>query len=443
LLPHTRLLEVIPMKSKAYRGTAVNDVNWFQLSRGREGQPFTVGIDVGKYELRAVLRWPDGQFERPWKVANPGQVGALVGLLRPIAQERAVCVALEPSGVYGDPLRQALADARVSVHRVSPKAAHDYAEVFDGVPSQHDGKDAAVIAELAALGKSQPWPYRPPSAWEQELAYWVEWLDAQTHILTAWLGRIEALLSRHWPEASQVLRVSSATLLRALEAYGGPAGLAADRQAAARLQRWGGRFLGPEKVHCLLTSAGQTVGVRQGEWERRRLQDYAGQALQARREVRRARQRLRQLAEGQPVLQAQGKVIGVPTACVLWSCVGDPRNYACGAAYRKAMGLNLTERSSGIYQGKLKISKRGHPRARQWLYFAALRLVKQAGVAAWYQAKKGPAGQEAKRAVVGVMRKLVLALYQVAVTGVAFDARKLFPGCPSRQGTRRPSAAAR
>src|SRR5262245_3461021 len=111
---------------------------WCELvptPRGREGQPFTVGIDVGKYELRAVLRWPDGQFERPWKVANPGAIGALVGLLRPLAQERPVCVALEPSGVYGDPLRQALADARVSVHRVSPKAAHDYAEVFDGGPS--------------------------------------------------------------------------------------------------------------------------------------------------------------------------------------------------------------------------------------------------------------------------------------------------------------------
>ena len=37
-------------------------------------------------------------------------------------------------------------DAGIAVVRVSPKAAHDYAEVFDGVPSQHDGKDAAVVA---------------------------------------------------------------------------------------------------------------------------------------------------------------------------------------------------------------------------------------------------------------------------------------------------------
>jgi transposase len=368
---------------------------------------------------------------------NPGQVRELVKLLVELASQRAVTVGLEPSGTYGDALRQALQDAGLAVCRVSPKAAHDYAEVFDGVPSQHDGKDAAVVAELTALGKATPWPYSPPSEWEQELSYWVEWMDAQTQILAGWQGRIEALVSRHWPEATRVLKVSSATLLRVLESYGGPEGLAEDEQAASRVRAWGGRFLDPEKVARLVASARETVGVRQGEWDRRRLQEYARQARQARREVRCAQGRLRQLAAGQAILQAQGKVVGVPTACVLWSSVGDPRNYPCGAAYRKAMGLNLAERSSGIYQGKLKISKRGQPRARKWLYFAALRLVQQAGVSAWYQSKKDPGGRGAKRALVGVMRKLVLALYQVAVAGTVFEVERLFPGCPSQKGAER------
>src|SRR5262249_54793102 len=49
-------------------------------------------------------------------------------------------VAMESSGTYGDALRQALGDNGIEVQRVNGKAAHDYAEVFDGVPSQHDGK---------------------------------------------------------------------------------------------------------------------------------------------------------------------------------------------------------------------------------------------------------------------------------------------------------------
>ena len=35
------------------------------------------------------------------------------------------------------------------------------------------------------------------------------------------------------------------------------------------------------------------------------------------------------------------------------------------------MGLNLTERSSGMYKGKLKISKRGSSAVRYWMYLAA------------------------------------------------------------------------
>src|SRR5712692_5686036 len=181
-MPRTRILEVIPMHSKAYRATAVNRVDARVLGQGHPGQPVTVGLDIGKYRVLAVARWPDAQWERPWLVANPEQLPDLLALLRRLGQDHPLTVALEPSGTYGDPVRQALTDAGLPVLRVSPKAAHDYAEVFDGVPSQHDGKDAAVVAELAALGKAAPWPYVAKEVWEQELVYWVEWLDAQRQI---------------------------------------------------------------------------------------------------------------------------------------------------------------------------------------------------------------------------------------------------------------------
>jgi transposase len=417
------------MKSKAYRATAVNRVDAAAVSQGHAGQPLTVGLDIGKYRVLAVGRWPDAQFERPWLVAQPEQLPDLVALLRQLGQAHALTVALEPSGTYGDPLRQALTDAGLGVQRVSPKAAHDYAEVFDGVPSQHDGKDAAVVAELAALGKAAPWPYRAPEAWEQELAYWVEWLEAHRQIYGVWLGRIEALLARHWPEVTRVLKVSSATLLRLLLAhYGGPAALAADAGAAGRLGRWGQRWLRADKIAQVLACAKTTLGVRLSAVEQRRLQESAAQALAARREVRRGRRQLRAVAADQAVLQAQGRVVGVPTACVLWASLGDPRQYSSGGAYRKAMGLNLVEQSSGTYQGELRISKRGQPRVRRWLYLAVLRLIRQEGVRGWYQAKKARGQKATKKALIGVMRKLALALYRVAVSGVGFEARQLFPG---------------
>src|SRR5258708_892139 len=157
-------------------------------------------------------------------------------------------VAMESTGTYGDALRQALEDAKLPVYRVSAKATHDYAEIMDGVPSQHDGKDAAIVAELAAMGKSSLWPCQKLSADEEELQEEVQWLDAQQTILQVWVGRLEALLARHWPEVTKLLALDSVTLLRTLTEYGGPQRLAQDPKAQQKLTKWGRGLLLPEKV---------------------------------------------------------------------------------------------------------------------------------------------------------------------------------------------------
>jgi transposase len=407
-------------------------VDWDRLARGNEGRDITLGIDVGKRDLWPVCRWADGRFERPWRVKNPQEIPTLIALIGRMGTGRQLVVALESSGTYGDALRQALADAGVVVLRVSNKASHDYAEAFDGVPSQHDGKDAAVIAELAALGKARPWAYQAPDDWEQELTYWVEWMVAHRRILATWQGRLEGLVARHWPEATRELKLSSVTLLRALAEYGDPKALAADPGAADRLAGWGGRLLTAAKARRLVADAGATVGVRVGDWQRRWIRECAGRALAARREAERARRRLGELAATNEVLRAQGAAVGVPTACVLWAGVGDPRQYHAAAAYRKAMGLNLAERSSGESRGRPRLSKRGDARVRQWLYFAALRLVQRHEVRPWFEAKTAGDEGDARR-VVAVMRKLAVALYHVGVHGERLDSRRLF-GEQGRRG---------
>jgi transposase len=414
------------MRRKAYRGIGVNDVAVDRLLEGKEGRSVVVGVDVGKHRFLSVCRWSDGVFERPWKVSNPSEIGVYVRLLQRVGQGRQLVVAMESSGTYGDGLRQALADAGIGLERVSGKAAHDYAEAFDGVPSQHDGKDAAVVSELAWSGKSAPWPYQAADDWEQELTYWVDWLVAQRQLLGVWQGRLEGLLGRHWPEATGVLKLSSVTLLRVLSHYGSPEALAADGEACVRLRKWGGPFLQESKIQRLLAAARTSVGVRMGTWEKRRLQTFAEQALAARREGKRGERQVRRLARGHEVLEGQGKVVGVPTACVLWVHTGDPRKYYAAGAYRKALGLNLVERSSGEFKSALHISKRGSARSRQWLYFAALRQVQKAGVRGWYEAQKARDPEGALRVVVALMRKLALALYQVGVQQQEFNVRRLF-----------------
>lgn len=414
------------MKSRAYRAVDVNRVELGSWLQEREEAVVHAGLDVGKEWILCTLRWGRDDFDRPWRVRNPFDLARLVELLGAVGRGRRLLVAMEPTGTYGDALRQALERAGLAAQRVSPKSASDYAEVFDGVPSQHDGKDAAVVAELAAQGKSWPWPLHVPSEAEQELAYQVEWMDGQRRQMMLWCGRVEALLSRHWPEATRIVALGSGTLLRCLAQYGGPRGLAAAAAAVERVRRWGKGFLSADKAEALVASARATAGVTMGHWEEERLRRYAQQIQKCQGEMRAARRRMCALTRGHTAIRALGAVVGVPTACVLWVELGDPRAYHCGAAYRKAMGLNLAERSSGQWQGKLKISKRGSSKVRRWLYLAALRWVKEEPVRSWYLQQKAQRRGAGKPAVIGVMRKLALALYRVGGRGETFDRCQLY-----------------
>jgi hypothetical protein len=282
---------------------------------------------------------------------------------------------------------------------------------------------------MARIGKSVPWKTQEADDSQQELEYQVKRMDMQRRMLQVWTGRLEAALSRHWPEVNQLLKCNSATLLQVLIEHGSPAALAADEKARGKLKSWSRDLLSEQTIERLLASAVSTVGVRMGRWDIRHLRDLAEGAQAARKQVSLCARRLAQLTIGHGTIQAMRQVVGLSTSCVLWICLGDPHQYHCAGAYVKAMGLNLKERSSGIYQGRLKISKRGYGMVRYWLYLAAMRWLKQREVKQWFEAKKQRDGNKGGKAMVGVMRRVGTALYHVGAMGEAFEPSRLFGSC--------------
>jgi len=124
-----------------------------------------------------------------FRVRNPGRRGLTCNgesVLLPACHRDTLTVAMEPTGTYGNVLGQALFDAGIRAERVSHKVAHDYAEVFDGVPLQFDGKDAAVVADLAALGNrrsgSMRRPAQPTRRWRTG---WIGWMHSNPPLLTS------------------------------------------------------------------------------------------------------------------------------------------------------------------------------------------------------------------------------------------------------------------
>lgn len=314
--------------AQSYSARTLSSVNIASLAQGRDGQAVVIGVDVSKAELRLVPRWADGEFARPVRVRQPSEIGQGVGLLRELGRDRELIVAIEPTGRYGDVFRQACHRAGITVHRVSAKVSHDYAEVFDGVPSQHDGKDAALIAELAAIGKSRPWPWPEPDGWEQRLSVCAALGDAYQRQRIAWMNRIEAWLAAHWPEVQEHLWLTSATLPRILARYGSPRALAADPQAAVRLQQWGRGLLSPDRIEKILRSARETVGVEVMREEAMRVRRYAIEVLRARLRLRRYKSQMARLARAHPVTSRMAKAVGPATAGVLWLEAGDPGKYS-------------------------------------------------------------------------------------------------------------------
>ena len=441
----TRKWEVILVSNKRnYRRSSVNKILPESLrERALElgGAGTTVGLDVAKHEIVVVVRWDNGTFERPWSVKNPDQIEELIERLSLLRQTcDGLIVALESTGTYSEAIRHAMTMAKLTVHRVSGKAVADYKEIFDGVPSQHDGKDAAMIAELTAFGKGTPWPYTEVPEDEQQMRHWVLRADAFRTQANQWTGRVEGLLAKHWPELNSYLELNSATLLKILIHYGTPAALASDTNAANQLRSWGRGRLVKKKIDDIIESARTTRGIPPNPHEMNWIQEVACEVQAALAEVKTCEKSLRKLAENHQVMKRYVKAIGPATLCVIWTTVGDPAKYSSSGAFLKALGLNLKELSSGKRQGQLGITKRGPSLARKLLYYWALRGVQQPELRQWYTdfqkvgGKTTPASKVRKiKGLVALMRKLCRSFWYVRKHDLEFDYAKVLPGRPLDQ----------
>jgi transposase len=414
------------MNKHRYHAVELKQVDWELIARQTAEQERVVfAVDVAKDDFVGGLMSTDRTLVEMVKWTHPQQTRALVEALVATFGAARLEVVMEPSGTYGDALRALFVAAKVKVYRISPKRVHDAAELYDGVPSLHDAKAAYLIGRLHLEGVSQPW--QEPSAQRRALTAQLGLLELYQERWQRSLNRMEALLSRHWPEAIRVMDLSSMTLLTVLSAYGDAAQVAAHAEDAAGLmQRTGRAGLERETIEQLLDSARHTVGLACIEAERHALRVLAQDMLDAHQALRQVERTLAGEVEADPALERMASVVGKTTTAVLSSSLGAPQSYPDATSYLKSAGLNLKERSSGKHQGQLKITKRGPPVARRYLYLAALRwIARDPQVQDWYQRKVQRDGGLKGKAIIALMRKLTKALWHVA-RGEHFDAAKLF-----------------
>ncbi len=412
------------MKKNIYRAQNVKNIEIEKLAELVRGLSIVVGVDVAKKVFFACLMGDDRRIIRIIKWEHPTQTREFVDLLLSLPVEKLV-VALEPSGVYGDCLRHLLQGKGVEVYLVSAKRSHDAAEVYDGVPSTHDAKSASVIARLHLDGGSRFW--QADSDYRLELKAAIDIMNIHDKQYHHDLNLLEAMLARHWPEATTILDLDSRTLLKVCHVIGGPSQVAGGPNKTRELmRRTGGHFLSEEKIEKLIDSASDSLGLPLTRLELRKLKLLTGQIIKLGWEADKAKREVERLGEDDVVTRAMGEVVGKATAAVIVIEVGDPAEFGNASAFEKAAGLNIKERSSGEHQGQRKITKRGSGKARRWLYMAVLRWIQNDEIArAWYNSKVARDGGKKMKALIALMRKLIKALWHVG-QGEVFDSTKLF-----------------
>lgn len=413
------------MKKRIYRAVDVKALNLDELRKVVKNQKIVLGVDVAKEDFFAALMNEKREVLSTIKWKHPMETGMLLDVMLHKLPWSSLDVAMEPSGTYGDALRALFLGNGIKVYRVSPKRCHDAAEVYDGVPSLHDPKAAAIIGRLHLDGASEEWPL--PEKAQRELRAAIKTMELYDDAYYRNINRLESLLARHWPEVTRHLKLTSVTLLELIIAFGCPDRVAAEPEKSAELMRRVGRSnLLVEKIDKVVESAQQSMGVPCIEEERRLLVELCSEVRRLQQKARTAQDRVERLTQDTESVDAMVGIIGKKTAAVLHSELGDVSRYDNAGSYVKSMGLNLKEHSSGKHKGKLKITKRGSGTVRMYLYLAVLRLIQNNFIVqAWYQCKIERDGGIKMKAVVAVMRKLARALWHVG-QGKRFDAAKLF-----------------
>jgi transposase len=413
------------MKKRAYRRTAIKDFDTSSVSERTESKQLVLAVDVAKVDMVAALTTCSGEVLTTLAWKHPAQTGELLAKLCELREQRySIVGVMESSGSYGDVLRHQLQSAGLQVYQVSGKRVHDAKFVYDGVSSLHDAKCSAIIAKLHVDGRSTLWESKTES--ERGLKAAVGTMDLYQTVYLRLVHQLEGWLARHWPEVTDYLELTSATLLAVLARMGGPADVAGSPEEARQLMTgMSHRLLKAEKIEKVVQSAATTVGLRLEAEERRALMTLAREAHRALLAYKDAKRHVEKLAAG-GVSEQLAPAVGKTTAAVLVTEVGNPLMFASSKSYMKAYGLTLKEKSSGKQQGRLRITKMGSGRARQYLWLAVHRWRQKDPIAqAWYDAKVKRDGGSKARAAVALMRKLVKALYHMA-RGEPFDSRKLF-----------------
>lgn len=400
-----------------------------------------MGVDAGKFTHACVLRQRGGADARPFLIptTRTGFETALTALrtAAPAGALDRCLVGIEFAGSYGFTFAHYLHAAGVPVVSILPAHSKRWREVTHGLPLKTDPKDALSILDLTAQGHFVRFPFLAlPYAELRAL------VSARARLMVLRRGeltRLRELLHVVFPEfEARIGRLTKPTPRAFLAAWPGPqALLAAKPQPVLRLlHRTSRGHVGRAWYDQLCAAARETVALPAlQEVGQREIQLWLAQYELAEAQRVGLEQEMVARLAGLPEAAALATIpgLGAVTAAVFLGSIGDPQAYHGAREVLKVAGLSLVERSSGLRQGRHRISKRGRPSLRAAAYMFAVRSIRHGGLfRARFERLTSRPGVTPMQAVVALSRAAIRLWFSVA--------RRRAPFQPTLAGAPAPSA---
>jgi transposase len=408
------------MNSKANRGAVIKP------------EVLVVGIDVAKRRHVATIRLGDGTKKKAFYFSNDRsgfeKLLARAESVRASSGLRAIVFAIESSGHYGHALMHFLTRGGYSVVGINPAHTKKVKEIEDNSPEKNDSKDSRIISDLAAQGRGRE--VMIPRGVYADLRRLGKLRERSSVERTRIMNRYKGLVDLVFPELSIILcDVGCVSIRRLMAQY--PSAVEVARlgfeKLASRLWRWSMGHLSHE--HCLRihAAARESVGIKEG-LDAARLE--MRQTLEAMKVVE-GRISEVEAAQEQALLRIPyaGYLLSIPqlgvvTVATILGETGYLPQYRNADAVIKLAGLNLYTKSSGTFKGKTRITRRGRPLLRRYLYLAALRLSKPGSPLEEFHDRLLP-GKAKPQIAVAACRKLVRVMVAVVRDGVNYEAGRL------------------
>jgi transposase len=401
-----------------------------------KNETMVVGIDIGK-ETHYARAFDNRGIElaKLLRFSNTAQgYEALDGWMQSIMQQREkaeAIVGFEPTGHYWFTLGDYLQSKGYALGIVNPFHVKCTRELDDNSQTKSDRKDPKTIAMLVKDGRFRD-VYIPTDLY-QELREAVSERERLQEQIIGISNQVIRWLDIRFPEFTSVFKDWSAkTAIATLKSLPTPAKVAA-AGAEGVLTIWQEHLKRSslKKAERLVKAATESIGRTAGSEAAEAalmnlLLQYELIAAQRQQiEILMAELLLR-VPHAAKLLEIKG--IGMMTAAVIISEIGDIRRFQDPRQILKMAGLSLKENSSGKHKGKTTISKRGRRRLREGLFRAMIPiLATNEEFRAMHRRnltrEKNPLSK--MQSVIALCGKLVRVSYALLTKGCVYDATKM------------------